>query len=212
MRPDRDFKPRFDIMARWIEAKSKVLSIGCGNGVFETYLVSVKLCEITGIDISQNALRLAAAAGLQVIEADVRQGLPLIEGDFDYVLCSEVLEHIPVPEDLLTEIKQKKLFSRNLICSIPNIAHFWHRLRLLRGRFPVQCAFEPSEHLRFWSIPDFVELVRRFGYEVVKMEASNGFPSYYGTSKWLPLYKIWPNLFGNQICFKLAQRRETSAT
>jgi methionine biosynthesis protein MetW len=201
---DSGMRPRFLVIEKWIRENSEVLSIGCGDGLLEGYLIEKKNCEVTGVDVSATALEKAKERGVKVLQRDLNLGLNLPpETQFDYVVCSEILEHLPFPERILTEIRTLHLFRDNLICTIPNIAHFRHRFRLLLGRFPVQYAFDPSEHLRFWSIPDFLAFADGLGFRVLETEASNGFIDYYGSSRKLRLHKWWPNLFGNQICFKL---------
>ncbi len=94
---DLAIKPRFMIISGWIKEKSTVLSIGCGNGVLEGYLVEHKNCEVTGVDVSTIALRKAKDLGVNVLQRDLAQGLNL-ETDtvFDYVICSEILEKLAI--------------------------------------------------------------------------------------------------------------------
>ncbi len=184
-------QPRYKIFSEWCPDGSSVLDLGCGDGALLEYLIKQKRIRALGVDVSAVACRKARERGIDVIVADVARALCLRTGSFDVAICSEVLEHLAQPEQLLHALRQA---AKKVYVSIPNIAYYPHRLRLLFGRFPIQYAFHPAEHLRYWSVSDFEDFVKKLGYDVKRMEPSNGFPL---------LYKLSPNLFANQVCFEL---------
>jgi len=191
-------QPRFPIMANMIQDDSSVLDIGCGDGTFLAYLESQKDVDEIGIDISQVAVERALDRGVcarvqtldeMIFEANERQ--------FDYVVTSEVVEHIPHPEEFIQ--KAWTLAEKSLLVTIPNIAYWPHRVRLLCGRFPVQWVHHPGEHLRFWSISDFSDWLYKLdlpGVTRMTYFPSNGFTA-------LNLYQLWPNLFCNQVVVRI---------
>ena len=73
-----------------------------------------------------------------------------------------------------------------LIISIPNTGYIRDRLRLFFGLFPLQWAFHPSEHLRFWTIRDFKWWIKSLDLQLIGTDPANGITV-------LNLYKIWPN-------------------
>lgn len=107
-----------------------------------------------GIDISQAAVNRARSRSINAkpLPIDSMVGGTHDIG-FDYVIMSEVVEHLPDPEDFL--VTAWSLAEKAVVVTFPNIAYWPHRLRLFLGRFPRQWANHPGEHLRFWSIPDF---------------------------------------------------------
>ena len=95
-----------------IIAKSKVLDIGCGSGVFGKKL-SEKKCEVYGLDIDEEAVKCARNSGFykQVIIGDISEifteskseelaDLPL----FDHIIVSDVLEHLADPTKFLINV------------------------------------------------------------------------------------------------------------
>ena len=79
--------------------------------------------------------------------------------------------------------------------SIPNIALWKHRCRLLfLGSFPIQWFLEPREHIRFFSVKDFIKTANASGFTVRKIKVSSGTRI---------LKYLWPNLFADQVCFLL---------
>ena len=108
--PHGEFRPLHDInplRLQWIEqhvslSGATVLDIGCGGGILSEAM-SVRGASVTGIDLSQKALRVAE---LHQIEsgAQVRYELASAEEyaarspqSFDAITCMELLEHVPDP-------------------------------------------------------------------------------------------------------------------
>ena len=186
--------PRILVICDLIEEGSSVLDLGCGDGKLLATLVAQRKVKATGIDISKEALRLARNRGLTDLHlADIGTPGFAITNEYDYIIATEVLEHIPNPEDVLT--KAKGHFRRALIVSVPNVGYYTHRLRLLFGRFPLQWMRHAGEHLRFWTLRDFHWWVNLQGYRINKAAPpAQGFPL---------LYRLWPSLFANQMIFVL---------
>lgn len=187
-------RPRHDIFTNWIADGSSVVDIGCGDGAFLEYLLKNKKgISASGLDISTEGVRLAKERGIDAKVGDATERLPYADKSFDYAVSSEMLEHIPNPEDALREMR--RIARKAVLVSIPNIALWKHRVRLMfQGKFPVQWVLEPKEHIRFFSISDFKTMARSRGFTVKAIKVSSG----------TRLVKnLWPNLFGDQICFWL---------
>ena len=187
-------RPRHNIFSEWIESNSSVLDVGCGDGAFLNFLKGQKRgINLIGVDISEQALSVSKERGFEVIQADVSNPLPFKDKFFDYLVCSEVLEHIANSEDLLKEMR--RISRKGVLVSIPNIALWKHRCRLFFfGSFPIQWLLEPREHIRFFSIKDFIKTARFLGFTVRIVKVSTGTRI---------LKYLWPNLFADQVCFYL---------
>ncbi len=201
-----DIQPRYPIMAGLIGEGASVLDYGCGDGGFLTYLAGWKRVAATGADISEVAVEKARARGVDARVLCLDDLMLECSGSgrkFDFVVFSEVIEHVADSEHYL-----KSLFSLTddaLIVTFPNIAFYPHRIRLaLAGKAPVQWVQHPGEHLRFWSIPDFGQWVRFVlnpdEIESVRFYPSNGF-------EFIGLHKAWPNLFANQIVTVIRRKK-----
>ena len=192
-RGEHIIRPRFRIFANIIEKNSKVLDIGCGDGTNLKYLIDTKKIRGYGIDISQRAISIARRKGVKAYIRDVSKREFRLKDTFDYIIISELLEHIPNPENLILTIANN--FTKNLLISIPNVGYIKHRLRLcIGGRFPIQWRYCPAEHLRYWTINNFRSWCNQLGFEVKNVIASNGVPF---------LKKVAPNIFGDQVIFVL---------
>jgi len=108
--PTSEFRPLHEInplRLEWINAKvplagKRVIDIGCGGGILAESMAR-KGAEVTGIDLSEKALKVADLHSLES-GAKVRYKLIAAEamaeaeaGQYDVVTCMEMLEHVPDP-------------------------------------------------------------------------------------------------------------------
>ncbi len=108
--PTSEFRPLHEInplRLEWINAKvplagKRVIDIGCGGGILAESMAR-KGADVTGIDLSEKALKVA---DLHSLESGVNMRYKLIAaeamaaeeaGQYDVVTCMEMLEHVPDP-------------------------------------------------------------------------------------------------------------------
>lgn len=194
------YSNRYAIFSKLIVPGSSVLDIGCGEGATLRYLTERNAVRGEGVDISPPAVERARGSGVNASVADASSSGFEIKGEYDYIIISEVIEHIPRPEDLLR--KTPGHFRKGLIISIPNTGHYLYRLRLLFGRFPVQWLMHPGEHLRFWTLKDFEAWADWLGFSIVSRSSNTGF---------LGLYHLFPGLFADNFVFLLKEKAKIGA-
>ncbi len=188
----QNIRPREQIIFDVIPQQKKVIDIGCGNSALPIKLKN-KPCDITVMDISDMMLKAYSEYDIKTITANIeylKEKDPLKKLHYDWVVLSEILEHIKNPEEIIEYLKNHV---DNFAITIPNSALYWFRLGLLlNGRFFTQWVHHPSEHLRFWSHIDFLDWLDALDLKVAKAIPSNG-PKY--------LRDWWPNMFGFQIVY-----------
>jgi methionine biosynthesis protein MetW len=163
----------------------RVMDLGVGDGALLRYMLEHKRIEAFGLDISPKAVEFCRAQGLNVELADINKPITdYLKQPFDYVILSEIIEHLPDPESLLNNLRP--FVRKAIIVSIPNTGFYQHRLRLLLGRFPLQWVVTPGEHLRFWTRTDFHWWVRQMKFTLIREVPYEGTP-------WLK--SVWPSLF-----------------
>lgn len=108
--PTSEFRPLHEInplRLEWINARAPlagkvVLDVGCGGGILAESMAR-KGAEVTGIDLSEKALKVA---DLHSLESGVQVRYQLVAaeemaarepGRYDVVACMEMLEHVPDP-------------------------------------------------------------------------------------------------------------------
>jgi SAM-dependent methyltransferase len=139
-------------------------------------------------------------------------GLPVLTGQYDYIICADVLEHLRAPLDLLKECRKLMAPGATLMGSLPNSGHAWFRWNVLRGRFPQhERGLFDSTHLHFYTWNGWMELFHRAGLRMESVKSSGvplglAFPRFDGS---LPLRtmerlsfesaRLWKNLFAYQF-------------
>ena len=88
----------------------RVLDVGCGDGALSYLLARRTGAHITGIDSSAEAIHFARGktksnTSIEFIEASAYQ-LPFPPNSFDYIVSSDVIEHLQNPRAMLAEIKR----------------------------------------------------------------------------------------------------------
>ncbi len=188
---------KFRLIAKIIEPRSSVLDIGCGDGSLLAYLKETREVQPYGVELSSRACDLARRKGIPVLQADVAEDVIGLPDRVDYIVLSELLEHLTNPETLLLRVRDR--FTKRLLIDIPNTGALNDRLRLLFGRFPRQWVFHAGEHVRFWTVTDFLFLCGQLDYEVER---------YYGLYDphlqiGLKLWRLCPRLFARYILYVL---------
>ena len=112
--PQGEFRPLHEInplRLAWIDrhaslAGKRVLDVGCGGGILAEAMAR-RGAQVTGIDLSEKALRVAE---LHLLESklDIAYREIMAEelatqhpGEFDVVTCMELLEHVPDPAGMV---------------------------------------------------------------------------------------------------------------
>ena len=133
------------------------LDAGCGEGfVAEVLLERLPALELTGIDFSADAAKIAQAklTGARFQTGDVT-ALPFPDGAFDVVGCFEVLEHLrgDGAERALAEFA--RVARRAVVLSVPHEPYF-SLANAARGKnLGVRPRGSDPDHRNFWSREQF---------------------------------------------------------
>ena len=124
---------------------ARVLELGCGTGSFLALIRERFGAEVTGVERSPEAAKLARRRGVRVVEGTLMDA-GLSDRGFDVVIMRHVLEHVPDPRALLAETRRILGGRGALFLTIPVTGGWDHR-----AFGPSWEGYEIPEHL--WLFP-----------------------------------------------------------
>ncbi|MDA8560156.1 methionine biosynthesis protein MetW, partial [Candidatus Pelagibacter bacterium] len=164
-------KQEFKIIANNIENNTRVLDVGCGDGVLIEYLKQEKNIDVRGLEISKDKVQTCISKGLTVIEGNAEIDLKQFPNNsFDYVVLSQTLQAFLNPEIVINELLR---VGKRAIVTIPNFGFWKVRLHLLfKGTMPVTKTL-PDEwyntpNLHMCTIKDFVKFSKTMNFKIFK--------------------------------------------
>jgi ubiquinone/menaquinone biosynthesis C-methylase UbiE len=142
-----------DLYAR--VAPERVLEVGCGEGHLAMQLLArgPRPARFVASDVDLSAVAPGLDPLIELREASVYE-LPFDDGEFDLVLCCEVLEHLHEPERGLAEVA--RVAGRAVVLSTPR-EPLWRALNVARGRYVRQLGNTPG-HVQHFSSRALVRL------------------------------------------------------
>ena len=129
-------KKEFKVIADLLPNNTRVLDVGCGDGLLMDFLVKEKNIEVRGLELNQNNVQECIYKGLPVIQGNAETELyQFPKQSFDYVVLSQTLQAFYHPDKVLRELLR---IGKSVIVSIPNFGYWKVRTSLLFfGKMPV---------------------------------------------------------------------------
>jgi len=160
-----------DVLAELIDANSRVLDVGCGDGSLLLHLKKIKNVDGRGLEIDQKRVQESVAKGLAVIEGDAEKDLvDYPNASFDFAILNQSLQQFHDPRKVLDELLR---VAKKAIITIPNFGYWKVRLNLLfQGTMPVTenlpHTWYNTPNLHMCTIKDFYNLCKLDNIEIVK--------------------------------------------
>jgi methionine biosynthesis protein MetW len=155
----------------WVTPGSRVLEAGCASGYIGKLLTETKGCRVTGIELDPEAAREARQNGLTVIEGSLEEARfrASVNERFDFVLATDVLEHLRDPALVLDDFKRWLAPGGRAIIAVPNVATWQIRNQLFfRGDFEYrETGILDRTHLHFFTWYTLHKLVESQGWTIV---------------------------------------------
>jgi len=190
------------IISDWIPDGSRVLDLGCDNGILLRHLQQRGITGY-GLEIDNSKFAACIESGVNVIQADLDQGLPqFADQSFDFVILSQTLQAVKRPDFLLEEIAR---VGKQAIIGFPNFGHWQCRLQLAFGGHMPQSKTLPNAwfdtpNIHLCTVKDFDKLCERDNISVLRRSIVNhAHQDTIGT-------KLLPNLFGQIALYQIKKQ------
>lgn len=194
------------------DRKAGILDLGCGQGLFLSWLKSEGYTAASGVDGSPQMARLARARGLAVEEGDMKDALRARAGSLDCVTAFDVLEHLDKDEllELMDLVFAALRPGGMFLCHTVNADGFsWGRMRYidltheiaftrysLAQLFKV-CGFSRSDFHPVW--PARGGLVSKLAYAGMRLAAGLMHHAESGSGIWRNDHIVTSALLGKAV-------------
>lgn len=187
----------------WIEPNTRVLDLGCGDGTLLHHLQRHLGVKGYGLELDSKKIAPCITKGLNVIQADLNEGLEQYFDDnsFDYVVMGLTLQATKRPDKLLMEMLR---VGKEAMITFPNHGFWRNRFQLgIKGMMPVSRTIPhpwystPNTHL--CTLRDFELLCKNNDVRVIKREVVNN------EHEQSRLMNSFPNLFGEIAIYHITK-------
>jgi SAM-dependent methyltransferase len=185
--------------------------VGCGTGRLGEKLKLEKNCYVVGIEVSESSADLARKRLNDVIIADVEKltELPFPDGYFHVIVFADVLEHLKAPDRVLCFFKRYLNANGYALISIPNVANWTLRLKLMFGRWDYKDrGLLDRSHIKFFTLKTARSMLGSCGFRIVKLLCLSG-------GSWLDWRapsrnpaNLWKSLLACNFIFKTVKVNE----
>jgi 2-polyprenyl-3-methyl-5-hydroxy-6-metoxy-1,4-benzoquinol methylase len=165
---------RDEVIAYLPRPIGRVLDVGCGEGGSVESLRAAGASWISGIELLPEPAGRARKLYDEVRCGDALAELPSVSGQFDTILCYDVLEHLYDPHALVSALLDVAAPGGSLHVSVPNASHVsLLRDLIVRGTFGyAPFGHRDATHLRWFTRKDIEALVTEAGWSVSRVDPS----------------------------------------
>lgn len=187
----------FNVISDWIDEKSKVLDLGCGDGMLLKILRDSKSVSGYGVDIDTNKIIKALDNNVDAIHGDINTKLRYFsDKSFDYVILAQSLQ---VVHDPISLIKEMLRIGNEVIISFPNMGYWKSRLHLfLKGEMPITSelpyTWYDTPNIHLCTIKDFRKMCNMYDFKIIDEVIDDSHKNY---------TKTMSNILGVSAIFKL---------
>ena len=177
---ERFFNKLYIILKKINSLSLNGLEVGCGKGYLLSRLSEKRVIgRMAAIEIDKKWIKYAKTYHpvCSYFMSDVYK-LNFKENSFDYIIATEILEHLTDPVAAIQEIKRVSKINAHIIISVP-FEPFFHWGNLLRGKYLKEWGRTP-EHLNFWCRGEIKTLLSEF----IEIQEEH----YLSTFPWLVLH------------------------
>lgn len=190
------------IIREWIKPNTRVLDLGCGDGMLLRNLIDHK--HVRGYGIENNHANITACIknNVNVIEKDIDEGLASIkDNSFDSVIMTQALQVMHRPDLIVDEMLR---IGKECIVTFPNFGHWRARGYLaFRGQMPVSkflsYSWYDTPNIHFCTFKDFEQLCVQKNIHILNRTVVDNEHQH----RWWT--NLWPNMLGEIAIYRITR-------
>ncbi len=154
----------YAIIGSLVEPGTRVLDLGCGEGLLLSWLKENKRVNARGVELVGASVQKAIACGVSVYQGNLESALEdYPDRAFDYVILSQTLQETRHPLKVLEGMLR---IGKHAVVAFPNFGHWSMRMaHLFTGRAPKTPLFPhdwyDSPNIHFLTVDDFEALAHK---------------------------------------------------
>lgn len=151
----------YDLFLAKAEKGIRILDIACAGGPLLQYLNGKGFKALYGIDLSNTAIAMCRERGLTNVEVCDAADTKFRNGTFDFLIASDILEHIEDDERALIEWHRILKKGGKLVVFVPAHKYLWSHHD------------EQSLHKRRYSKRELLRITKKAGFKIVRVSYWN---------------------------------------
>lgn len=181
----------------------KVLDVGCGSGTMAKKINDSRH-TVKGLDFSEEALKRAAARGIETQQCNLDEGIPELDNSYDVVWEGDIVEHVFDPIGLIKESARVLKENGVLLLTIPSDVGLISRVKMLFGISHQEQMYMTSgfyKHHTFFTPRLIRFMLHKAGFEIVEFHKILNIGKRYRV-------KYLPSLFFNEMVIQAKKNSE----
>ena len=195
---------RIGLIDRMLEHRAgQLLDVGCGRGSTAAFFAESGF-DVTAVDLSPLAVEWTRRQHHKIRASVVDLETDPINGQFDVVLCLEVLQQVREPVKALQNLVGSLAGGGELYLSLPNEFHLARRLSILLGE--VDFGGIEDSHIKLYTVAEHHRLIGGCGLEIIESRVQSVLPPRWWGGRphaWCNrLATMMPGLFALSVVYK----------
>ena len=159
-------------VVRMVGKNKRVLEIGAGPGSITKHLVQAGDCEVTALEIDNDAIKKLSQYTNKIYPADLNEGswpkLLVEDSPFEVIVAGDVLEHLYDPWNTLSLMKDLLTTEGYIVISLPHVGHNAIVACLLSEDFQYRdWGLLDRTHIRFFGLKNMQQLFDDAGLKII---------------------------------------------
>lgn len=148
-----------------------ILDVGCFDGKILKALEKEGYTNLFGVDFSEVSQKSFKDTNIHFAAYDIESDEIPFNNNFDVVVYTDVLEHLPSPQTTLFDIRKKLSKKGKIIFSVPNAGWFLNGLLLsfLPSKMFLSTAFGPWGHTYHFTFYSVKKIAKNLNFDLIEI-------------------------------------------